>query len=79
MRHFWEGQRGGTLMQGARTTVYWLKKAIRARISASKYPEDRYALENIAEMYEQIAERMAELSHPDTDRPPYRGGVDRRP
>jgi len=30
-------------------------------MSASKYPEDRKALENIAEMYEQIAERMAEL------------------
>jgi len=44
-----------------RTTAYWLRKAIRARMSASKYPEDREALENIAEMYEQIAERMAEL------------------
>ena len=44
-----------------RTTAYWLRKAIRARMSASKYPEDREALENIAEMYEQIAERIAEL------------------
>ena len=44
-----------------RTTAYWLRKAIRARMSASKYPEDRDALENIAEMYEQIAERRAEL------------------
>ena len=46
---------------GVRTTAYWLRKAIRARMTASKYPEDRDALENIAEMYEQIAERMAEL------------------
>jgi hypothetical protein len=30
-------------------------------MTASKYPEDRDALENIAEMYEQIAERIAEL------------------
>jgi hypothetical protein len=44
-----------------RTATYWLRKAVRARISASKYPEDRDALENIAEMYEQIAERIAEL------------------
>jgi hypothetical protein len=47
--------------ESVRTTAYWLRKAIRARISASKYPEDRDALENIAEMYEQIAERTAEL------------------
>ena len=63
-----------------RTTVHWLRKAIRARISASKYPEDRDALENIAEMYEQMAERMAELNnHPNTNRPPDREGVGRRP
>jgi len=44
-----------------RTAGYWLKKAIRARASANMYPEDRDALENIAEMYEQMAEREAEL------------------
>jgi hypothetical protein len=38
-----------------RTTAYWLRKAIRARIDSSKYPEDRNALEKIAEMYEQMA------------------------
>ena len=66
--------------RGARTAAHWLRKAIRARIGASRYPEDREALENIAEMYEQLAERMAALDvHPNTNRPPYRGGVDRRP
>jgi hypothetical protein len=44
-----------------RTAAYWLRKAVRARISANMYPEDRVALENIAQMYEQMAERMAEL------------------
>ena len=44
-----------------RTAAYWLRKAIRARASADMYPEDRDALENIAEMYEQMAERVAEL------------------
>ena len=44
-----------------RTAVYWLRKAIRARASADMYPEDRDALENIAEIYEQMAERVAEL------------------
>ena len=44
-----------------RTAAYWLRKAIRARASANMYPEDRAALENIAEMYEQMAERVAEL------------------
>ncbi|HZV06867.1 MAG TPA: hypothetical protein VE999_17420 [Gemmataceae bacterium] len=43
---------------GARTTAHWLRKAIRARMSASRYPEDREALENIAEMYEQMAEQI---------------------
>ena len=46
---------------GVRTTAYWLRKAIRARMTGSKYPEDRDALENIAERYEQIAERIAVL------------------
>lgn len=50
--------------EGARTTVHWLRKAIRARIGASRYPEDRQALENIAEMYEQLAERVAALDTP---------------
>ena len=44
-----------------RTAAYWLRKAIRARASADMYPEDREVLENIAEMYEQMAERVAEL------------------
>ena len=44
-----------------RTAAYWLRKAVRARASANRYPEDRDALENIAEMYEQMAERVAEL------------------
>lgn len=63
-----------------RTPAHWLRKAIRARISASRYPEDRHALENVAEMYELMAERMAQFNtHPKTNRPPYRGGVGRRP
>ena len=45
----------------ARTAAYWLRKAIRARASADLYPEDRAAMENLAEMYEKLAERMAEL------------------
>jgi len=58
-----------------RGPAYWLKKAIRARIGASKYPEDRVALENVAEMYEHIAEQMAEFSnHSTAHRPPYRRG-----
>ena len=52
-----EDQHGGNV----RTVAYWLRKAIRARASANMYPEDRDALENIAEMYEQMAERVAEL------------------
>jgi hypothetical protein len=44
-----------------RTAAYWLRKAVRARASANRYPEDRDALENIAEMYEQMAQRKAEL------------------
>ena len=52
-----EDQHGGNV----RTAAYWLRKAIRARASANMYPEDRDALENIAEMYEQMAERVAEL------------------
>jgi hypothetical protein len=44
-----------------RSAVYWLRKAVRARASANMYPEDRDALENIAEMYELMAERVAEL------------------
>lgn len=47
-----------------RTAAYWLRRAIRARISANQYPEDRKALENLAEMYEQMAERVAELDGP---------------
>jgi hypothetical protein len=63
---------------GVRTAVHWLRKAIRARIGASRYPKDRDALENIAEIYEQIAERMTELDiRPNTKRPPcLRGGED---
>ncbi len=52
-----EDQHGGNV----RTAAYWLRKAVRARASANRYPEDRGALENIAEMYEQMAERVAEL------------------
>jgi hypothetical protein len=52
-----EDQHGGNV----RTVAYVLRKAVRARIGANKYPEDRDALENIAEIYEQIAERVAEL------------------
>jgi len=44
-----------------RTAAYWLRKAIRARASADLYPEDRVAMENVAEMYERLAERVAEL------------------
>jgi hypothetical protein len=32
------------------------------------YPEDRDTLENIAEMYEQMAERVAELDRPQDSR-----------
>jgi hypothetical protein len=52
-----DDQHGGNV----RTAAYWLRKAIRARASADMYPEDRDALENIAEMYEQIAQRVAEI------------------
>jgi hypothetical protein len=52
-----EDQHGGNV----RTVAYWLRKAVRARASANMYPEDRDALENIAEMYELMAERVAEL------------------
>ena len=63
-RAFAEEQMGlptGEHNRSIRNAAYWLRKAIRARASANKYPEDRAALENIAEMYEQMAERMAEL------------------
>ena len=46
-----------------RTAAHWLRKAITARATANRYPEDRHALENIAEMYEQMAERAAELGN----------------
>ena len=59
-----EDQHGGNV----RTAAYWLRKAIRARASANMYPEDRAALENIAEMYEQMAERVAELDRPQDSR-----------
>ena len=52
-----EDQPGGNV----RTVAYWLRKAVRARASANMYPEDRNALENIAEMYELMAERVAKL------------------
>ena len=52
-----EGQHGGNV----RTAAYWLRKAVRARASANMYTEDRDALENIAEMNELMAERVAEL------------------
>jgi hypothetical protein len=50
--------------RNVRNAAYWLRKAVRARASAKMYPEDRAALENIAEMYEQMAERIAELAGP---------------
>jgi hypothetical protein len=53
-----EDQHGGNV----RTAEYWLKKAVRARASANRYPIDRDALENIAEIYERIAEQMAGLN-----------------
>lgn len=62
-----------------RDPAYWLKKAIRARTVASKYPEDRVALENVAEICEHIAEQMAELDNPpNTHGPSHRRGVVRR-
>ena len=45
----------------ARKAELWLRKAIRARASANMYPEDRAAMENLAEIYEKLAERAAQL------------------
>src|SRR5260370_30739256 len=47
--------------RNVRSAAYWLRRAIRARASATRYPDDGDALENIAEMYEQLAERMVGL------------------
>jgi hypothetical protein len=47
--------------RNVRSAAYWLRRAIRARASATRYPDDGDALENIAEMYEQMAERMVGL------------------
>jgi hypothetical protein len=62
-RHCGEG--APAMQEHARNSVrnaaYWLRKAIRARASANMYPEDRAAMENIAEMYEKLAERVAQL------------------
>ena len=44
-----------------RTATYWLGKAARARLSAEIYPEDKVALENLAEIYEQMAERLLRI------------------
>jgi EAL domain-containing protein (putative c-di-GMP-specific phosphodiesterase class I) len=44
-----------------RTAAVWRRKAEAARASANEHPEDKAAMENIAEMYEQMAERVAEL------------------
>jgi len=44
-----------------RTATYWLRRAVRARLSAEVYPEDKVALENLAEIYEQIAERLLRI------------------
>jgi hypothetical protein len=44
-----------------RTAAYWLGKAARARLSAEIYPEDKDALENLAEIYEQMAERLLRI------------------
>ena len=40
-----------------RTTAYWLRKAVSARANAGIYPEYKNALESLAELYEQLAER----------------------
>ena len=44
-----------------RKAELWLRKAIKARASANMYPEDRAAMENLAEIYEKLAERAAQL------------------
>jgi hypothetical protein len=54
-----EGEHAGNV----RTAAYWLRKAIRARVSANTYPEDRDALESLAEMYEMMAEQVADLGN----------------
>jgi hypothetical protein len=50
-----EDQHGGNV----RTAAYWLRKAVRARASANRYTADRAELENIAEIYEWLAEQRA--------------------
>jgi hypothetical protein len=54
-----------------RTAAYWLRRALRARAGAKMYPEDATALENLAEMYEHLAERAAKL---ESRRPAARAG-----
>jgi hypothetical protein len=44
-----------------RTAKYWLRRAARARLSAEIHPEDKDALENLAEIYEQMAERLLKI------------------
>ncbi len=44
-----------------RTAAFWFRKAVRARASAEMYTEYKDAFENIAELYEQMAVRTAEL------------------
>ena len=39
------------------SVAYWLRKAIRSRADAEMYPEYKNALEGLAKLYEQLAER----------------------
>jgi hypothetical protein len=45
-----------------RSPAFWRRKADEARATAYERPEDRAAMENVAQMYEQMAERIAELA-----------------
>jgi hypothetical protein len=55
----------GRAGNSVRTAKYWLRRAVRARLGAEIYPEDKVALENLAEIYEHMAERLLriETSH----------------
>ena len=50
--------------ESVHSAAYWLRKAIRARANAAMYPDYKDALESLAGMYEQMAERVEGLANP---------------